>query len=40
MKPEEEGAAFSFSAGFEDPSTSTYMAFLKEALQRAEEFLQ
>ncbi|CAL8296274.1 unnamed protein product [Arctogadus glacialis] len=40
MKPEEEDAAFSFSAGFEDPSTSTYMAFLKEALQRAEEFMQ
>ncbi|KAJ3613550.1 hypothetical protein NHX12_019797 [Muraenolepis orangiensis] len=40
MKPEEEGATFSFSGGFEDPSTSTYIAFLKEALQKAEEFMQ
>ncbi|CAL8273166.1 unnamed protein product [Merluccius merluccius] len=40
MKPEEEGATFSFSGGFEDPSTSTYIAFLKEALQKAKEFMQ
>lgn len=41
MKPEdedqEEGRAFSFSSGFHDPSTATYISFLKEALQRAQE---
>uniref|UniRef100_G3P3Q3 Selenoprotein N n=1 Tax=Gasterosteus aculeatus TaxID=69293 RepID=G3P3Q3_GASAC len=39
MKPEEEGAPFSFSGGFEDPSTSTYINFLKEGLERAKEYL-
>lgn len=38
MKPEEE-ATFSFSGGFEDPSTSTYISFLKEGLERAKEYL-
>lgn len=38
MKPEEEGATFSFSAGFEDPSTSTYISFLKEGLEKAKEY--
>ncbi|CAG10470.1 unnamed protein product, partial [Tetraodon nigroviridis] len=35
MKPEEEGAPFGFSGGFEDPSTSTYISFLREGLERA-----
>uniref|UniRef100_A0A3Q1F5A9 Selenoprotein N n=1 Tax=Acanthochromis polyacanthus TaxID=80966 RepID=A0A3Q1F5A9_9TELE len=39
MKPEEEGATFSFSGGFEDPSTSTYISFLKDGLERAQEYL-
>ncbi|KAK2825978.1 hypothetical protein Q5P01_020192 [Channa striata] len=39
MKPEEEGATFSFSGGFEDPSTSTYINFLKEGLEKAKEYL-
>lgn len=39
MKPEEEGAAFSFSSSFEDPSTSTYINFLKEGLEKAKEYL-
>uniref|UniRef100_A0A3P8UTF0 Selenoprotein N n=1 Tax=Cynoglossus semilaevis TaxID=244447 RepID=A0A3P8UTF0_CYNSE len=39
MKPEEEGATFSFSAGFEDPSTATYINFLKEGLEKAKEYL-
>uniref|UniRef100_A0A673CSI9 Selenoprotein N n=1 Tax=Sphaeramia orbicularis TaxID=375764 RepID=A0A673CSI9_9TELE len=39
MKPEEEGATFSFSGGFEDPSTSTYISFLKEGLEKAKEYL-
>uniref|UniRef100_A0A665UYB6 Selenoprotein N n=1 Tax=Echeneis naucrates TaxID=173247 RepID=A0A665UYB6_ECHNA len=39
MKPEEEGATFSFSAGFEDPSTSTYISFLKEGLEKAKVYL-
>uniref|UniRef100_A0A672FU60 Selenoprotein N n=1 Tax=Salarias fasciatus TaxID=181472 RepID=A0A672FU60_SALFA len=34
MRPEDE-ASFSFSAGFEDPSTSTYIRFLREGLERA-----
>ncbi|RVE57314.1 hypothetical protein OJAV_G00214960 [Oryzias javanicus] len=38
MKPEEEGATVSFSSGFEDPSTSTYMNFLKKGLQKAKEY--
>ncbi|CAI5781587.1 EF-hand domain-containing protein [Podarcis lilfordi] len=41
MKPEEaESSIFSFSASFEDPSTATYLQFLKEGLQRAKPFLQ
>uniref|UniRef100_A0A668UCG1 Uncharacterized protein n=1 Tax=Oreochromis aureus TaxID=47969 RepID=A0A668UCG1_OREAU len=39
MKPEEEEATFSFSSGFEDPSTSTYISFLKEGLEKAKEYL-
>uniref|UniRef100_I3J6K8 Selenoprotein N n=1 Tax=Oreochromis niloticus TaxID=8128 RepID=I3J6K8_ORENI len=39
MKPEEEEATFSFSGGFEDPSTSTYISFLKEGLEKAKEYL-
>lgn len=39
LKPEEEGATFSFSAGFEDPSTSTYINFLKEGMERAKHYL-
>ncbi|KAF6721832.1 Selenoprotein N [Oryzias melastigma] len=38
MNPEEEGATVSFSSGFEDPSTSTYINFLKEGLQKAKEY--
>ncbi|KAJ6663409.1 hypothetical protein lerEdw1_009488 [Lerista edwardsae] len=41
VKPEEvESSIFGFSAGFEDPSTATYLQFLKEGLQRAKPFLQ
>uniref|UniRef100_A0A8C3SDR1 Selenoprotein N n=1 Tax=Chelydra serpentina TaxID=8475 RepID=A0A8C3SDR1_CHESE len=41
MKPEEvESSIFSFSTNFEDPSTATYLQFLKEGLQRAKQFLQ
>lgn len=39
MKPEEEAAPFSFSGGFEDPSTSTYIHFLKEGLEKAKAYL-
>ncbi|MEQ2182001.1 hypothetical protein GOODEAATRI_017613, partial [Goodea atripinnis] len=39
MKPEDEGAAFSFSGGFEDPSTSTYISFLKEGLEKAKDYV-
>uniref|UniRef100_A0A673YNZ1 Selenoprotein N n=1 Tax=Salmo trutta TaxID=8032 RepID=A0A673YNZ1_SALTR len=39
MKPEEEAATFSFSGGFEDPSTATYINFLKEGLEKAKEHL-
>lgn len=39
MKPEEEGATFSFSGGFEDPSTSTYISFLKEGLEKAQQYV-
>lgn len=39
MKPEEEGATFSFSGSFEDPSTSTYLRFLKEGLEKARQYL-
>ena len=41
MKPEEvENNAFSFSSTFEDPSTATYMQFLKEGLRRGLPLLQ
>lgn len=41
MKPEDaESGIFSFSASFEDPSTATYLQFLKEGLRKAEPFLQ
>ncbi|KAH0631206.1 hypothetical protein JD844_005423 [Phrynosoma platyrhinos] len=41
MKPEEvESSIFSFSTSFEDPSTATYLQFLKEGLQKAKPFLQ
>uniref|UniRef100_A0A3Q3WLV8 Uncharacterized protein n=1 Tax=Mola mola TaxID=94237 RepID=A0A3Q3WLV8_MOLML len=39
MKPEEEGVTFSFSGGFEDPSTATYISFLKEGLERAKQYV-
>ncbi|KAK6474545.1 selenoprotein N-like [Huso huso] len=41
MRPEEsdEGNLFDFSAGFEDPSTATYIRFLKEGLEKAQEYL-
>ncbi|XP_019715183.1 selenoprotein N-like [Hippocampus comes] len=43
MKPddgeEQDGTTFSFSGGFEDPSTSTYISFLKEGLERAKQYL-
>uniref|UniRef100_M4A024 Selenoprotein N n=1 Tax=Xiphophorus maculatus TaxID=8083 RepID=M4A024_XIPMA len=39
MKPEDEGATFSFSGGFEDPSTSTYISFLKEGLEKAKDYI-
>ena len=39
MKPEDE-APFSFSAGFEDPSTSTYIRFLQEGLEKAKQYLE
>lgn len=38
MKPEEEEVTFGFSVGFEDPSTSTYINFLKEGLEKAKEY--
>uniref|UniRef100_A0AAY3ZTP9 Selenoprotein N n=1 Tax=Denticeps clupeoides TaxID=299321 RepID=A0AAY3ZTP9_9TELE len=40
MKPEEDEAPFSFSGGFEDPSTSTYLRFLEEGLEKAKEYLE
>lgn len=41
VKPEEvESNIFGFSASFEDPSTATYLQFLKEGLQKAKPFLQ
>uniref|UniRef100_A0A8D2KU56 Selenoprotein N n=1 Tax=Varanus komodoensis TaxID=61221 RepID=A0A8D2KU56_VARKO len=41
VKPEEdESRIFSFSTSFEDPSTATYLQFLKEGLQKAKPFLQ
>ncbi|KAK3563464.1 hypothetical protein QTP86_028877 [Hemibagrus guttatus] len=41
VKPEEgeSGMGFSFSGGFEDPSTSTYVRFLKEGLDKAKAYL-
>lgn len=39
MKPEKEGAPFSFTGGFEDPSTSTYISFLREGLEKAKQYL-
>lgn len=38
MRPEEDAASFSLSGGFEDPSTTTYINFLKEGLERAKEY--
>lgn len=40
MKPEDEGPGLSFSAGFEDPSTSTYIRFLQEGLEKAKPYLE
>lgn len=40
MQPEEDGPALSFSAGFEDPSTSTYIHFLQEGLEKAKAYLE
>lgn len=38
MKPEEAGSTtFSFTGGFEDPSTATYLRFLQEGLDLARE---
>ncbi|KAG9331047.1 hypothetical protein JZ751_020397 [Albula glossodonta] len=40
MKPEEEDSTmFSFTGGFEDPSTATYIRFLQEGLEKAKEHL-
>uniref|UniRef100_A0AAR2K5A9 EF-hand domain-containing protein n=1 Tax=Pygocentrus nattereri TaxID=42514 RepID=A0AAR2K5A9_PYGNA len=39
MKPE-ESPSFSFSGGFDDPSTSTYIRFLQEGLDKAKPYLQ
>lgn len=40
MKPEEvESSIFGFSSSFEDPSTATYLQFLKEGLQKAKPHL-
>lgn len=41
MKPEDiKNNVFSFSSTFEDPSTATYMQFLKEGLRRGLPLLQ
>ncbi|KAK2491711.1 hypothetical protein MC885_016737, partial [Smutsia gigantea] len=40
MKPEDMENIFSFSSTFEDPSTATYMQFLKEGLRRGLPLLQ
>lgn len=42
MKPEdmENNHVFSFSSTFEDPSTATYMQFLREGLRRGLPLLQ
>uniref|UniRef100_A0A4W4GXB2 Uncharacterized protein n=1 Tax=Electrophorus electricus TaxID=8005 RepID=A0A4W4GXB2_ELEEL len=40
MRPEEEGAtSFSFTGGFEDPSTSTYIRFLQQGLEKVRAYL-
>lgn len=39
MKPD-EGPAFGISGGFEDPSTSTYIRFLQEGLDKAKPYLE
>ncbi|KAJ8398156.1 hypothetical protein AAFF_G00430000 [Aldrovandia affinis] len=40
MKPEEEESTmFGFTGGFEDPSTATYIRFLREGLEKAKEHL-
>uniref|UniRef100_A0AAY5KH39 EF-hand domain-containing protein n=1 Tax=Esox lucius TaxID=8010 RepID=A0AAY5KH39_ESOLU len=39
MKPDEEPTTFSFSGGFEDPSTATYISFLKEGLEKAKDYV-
>lgn len=41
LKPEDvESSAFSFASTFEDPSTATYMQFLREGLRRGLPLLQ
>lgn len=40
MKPEEDVSGFGFSGGFEDPSTSAYVRFLQEGLDKAKAYLQ
>lgn len=41
MKPEDlKDDIFSFSSTFEDPSTATYMQFLKEGLRRGLPLLE
>ncbi|CAO2589484.1 Selenoprotein N [Lemmus lemmus] len=41
MKPEDmENNVFSFSSTFEDPSTATYMQFLREGLRRGLPLLE
>lgn len=41
MKPEDvENNVFSFSTTFEDPSTATYLQFLREGLRRGLPLLQ
>lgn len=40
MKPEEaESNILSFTASFEDPSTATYLKFLKEGVEKAKPFM-
>lgn len=40
MKPEDAEPSISFSPGFEDPSTSGYVRFLQEGLDKARAHLQ
>lgn len=40
MKPEEDEAPFTFSTSYEDPSTSTYIRFLQEGLEKAKPYLE